>query len=110
MRKQYGAPTDHFAGMGCPSGHRRKPRLGYMEAKCEFIVESEPVNPFARCRVCLSKFQGCLQPEEFLDWVVIVEGALDVKEVFDEHLVSLVVNTFRGIVTTWWQQLKQTRL
>jgi hypothetical protein len=51
MCNQYEAPTDHFASMGCPSSHRRKPRLGNMEAECEFIIESEPVNPFARRRV-----------------------------------------------------------
>lgn len=114
MHNQYGVPIDHFANMGCPSDHHRKPRLQYAEAECEFIVESELVNPFARHRVPrkfpttqahailwqagfkldLPEFQGCLQLEEFLHWVVIVEGVLDVKEAPDERRVSLVVNTF----------------
>jgi len=44
----------------------------------------------------LTKFQGCLRPEEFLDWVAPVEEVLDFKEVFDDRRVSLVATKLVG--------------
>jgi hypothetical protein len=47
------------------------------------------------------EFQGCFQPEEFLEWVATVKEVLDFKEVPEERRVSLVAATFRGKVATW---------
>jgi hypothetical protein len=58
----------------------------------------------------ISEFQGNLQPEEILDWVLAIEEVFEFNEVPDERRVSLVVHTFRGKVATWWQQLKQNRV
>jgi hypothetical protein len=70
----------------------------------EFNVEDELINPFAMHRsmrerplvpnnasrwevgfkLDILEFQGCLQPEEFIDWVAVVEEVLDFKEVPDD--------------------------
>jgi hypothetical protein len=54
------------------------------------------------------EFQEDLQPEEFLDWVLVVEEVFKFNGVPDKRRVSLVVHTFRGRVVVWWQQLKQS--
>jgi hypothetical protein len=56
------------------------------------------------------EFQGDLQVEEFLDWVLAVEEVFEFNRVPNERRVSLVVHTFRGRVVAWWQQLKQSRV
>jgi hypothetical protein len=58
----------------------------------------------------ISEFQGDLQPEEFMDWVLAVEEVFEFNGVLDERRVSLVVHTLRGRVAAWWQQLKQSRV
>ncbi|XP_059433719.1 uncharacterized protein LOC132166885 [Corylus avellana] len=57
----------------------------------------------------IPKFHGGLEPEEFLDWVAVIEEILDFKEVLEDWRVSLVATKFRGRVPAWWQQLKQAR-
>jgi hypothetical protein len=99
-----------------------------VEEEDEYSVESKPVNPFVRrgarreypivqahanqweAVLNISEFHGCLQPEEFLDWVAALEGILEIKEVPDEQRVSVVATKFKGRVAAWWQQLKQTRV
>jgi hypothetical protein len=56
------------------------------------------------------EFLGGLQPEEFLDWVAIVEEILNFKGVPEDRRVSLVATKFQGRAAAWWQQLKQTRV
>jgi hypothetical protein len=58
----------------------------------------------------ISEFQGDLQPEEFMDWVLAIEEVFEFNGVPDERQVSLVVHTLRGRVAAWWQQLKQSRV
>ena len=58
----------------------------------------------------IPEFKGCLQPEEFLDWVAAVEEILEFKEVPQDKRVSLVATKFRGRAAAWWQQLKQSRI
>jgi hypothetical protein len=38
----------------------------------------------ASFKLDILEFQGCLQPEEFIDWVAVVEEVLDFKEVPDD--------------------------
>jgi hypothetical protein len=63
-----------------------------------------------RFKLNIPEFQGDLQPEVFLDWVLAVEKVFEFNGVPDERRVSLVVHTFRGKVVVWWQQLKQSRV
>jgi hypothetical protein len=51
-----------------------------------------------------------LQSEKSFDWVAVVKEILDFKEVPDDRRVPLVATKFRERATTWWQQLKQTRV
>lgn len=41
------------------------------------------------------KFQGCLQPGEFLDWVAAVDEILDFNEIPNNRRVTLVATKFR---------------
>lgn len=58
----------------------------------------------------IPEFTGCMQPQEFLDWVVAVEETLEFKEVPLGKQVPLVATKFRGLAAAWWQYLKQTRV
>ena len=100
------------------------------EDEVDYNVENEMENPFAghrrrtekplvsynsniwesRFKLDIPDFKGCLQPEEFLDWVAAVEEILEFKEVPQDERVSLVATKFRGHATAWWQQLKQSRI
>jgi hypothetical protein len=53
------------------------------------------------------KFPGVLQPSEFWYWTLAVEEFFKVNEVGDPQRVPLVALTFRGVVASWWQHLKQ---
>ena len=58
----------------------------------------------------IPEFKGCLQPEEFLDWVAAVEEILEFKKVPQDKRVSLMATKFKGRAAAWWQQLKQSRI
>jgi hypothetical protein len=92
-----------------------------------YSIGGEPINPFVglgvrreRSMVAnntskykagfkrpISKFQGCLQPKEFLDWVAVVEEILDFNKVHDDRQVPLVATTFKEKATAWWGQAMQ---
>ena len=79
-------------------GHRRrreKPLVSFNSNRWEFGFKLD-----------IPEFKGCLQLEEFLDWVVAVEEILEFKEVPQDKRVSLVATKFIGHATAWWQQLK----
>jgi hypothetical protein len=115
--------------MGGSNSHRLQPGPRHEATEGEFIVETEPINPFAargvRRKFHLTQvhaipweagvkldnpeFQGCLQPKEFHDWMVTVEEVLDFKGVPNDWRVSLVENAFRERFAAWWKQLKQTK-
>ena len=84
------------------AGHRRrreKPLVSYNSNRWEFGFKLD-----------IPEFKGCLQPEEFLDWVAAVEEILEFKEVPQDKRVSLVATKFRGRAAAWWQQLKQSHI
>jgi hypothetical protein len=58
-------------------------------------------------KLYISKFSGGMQPEEFMDWVVVVKEILDLKGVPKDRRVSLVTTKFWHRAAAWWQQLKQ---
>ena len=57
----------------------------------------------------LPEFHGTLNPEDFIDWVNIVEEIMDFRQVPDDVRVSLVATRFKGRAMAWWQQLKESR-
>jgi hypothetical protein len=46
-RTQHGVPTDHLASMDGLNIRRHQPRPRYAWVENKFVVESEPVNPYA---------------------------------------------------------------
>ncbi|KAH7568724.1 hypothetical protein JRO89_XS06G0037300 [Xanthoceras sorbifolium] len=60
-------------------------------------------------RTEIPEFQGNLSPEEFLDWLGVVEEILEFKNVPANARVALVATRLRGRAAAWWQQLKLTR-
>ncbi|KAL5799320.1 hypothetical protein ACOSQ4_032204 [Xanthoceras sorbifolium] len=60
-------------------------------------------------RIAVSEFQGSMQPEEFLEWIGIVEEILEFKRVPEREKVALVATRLRGRAAAWWQQLKLNR-
>ena len=60
-------------------------------------------------RMKVPKFQGNLQPEEFLEWLGVVEEILEFKNVPNNSKVALVATRLRGRAAAWWQQMKLTR-
>ena len=54
-------------------------------------------------RTEVPKFQGSLQPEEFIDWLCTAEEVMEFKGVPEEMKVLLIVTRLRGRVAAWWQ-------
>lgn len=57
----------------------------------------------------IPEFHGTLNPEDFIDWLNIVEEILEFRQVPDDARVSLVATRFKGRAMAWWQQLKESR-
>ncbi|CAA7053553.1 unnamed protein product [Microthlaspi erraticum] len=57
----------------------------------------------------IHEFSGSLNPEEFIDWLNMVEEILEFKQVPDEMRVTLVATRFKSRAMAWWQQLKESR-
>jgi hypothetical protein len=57
----------------------------------------------------IPEFLGVLQPSKFWYWMLAVEEFFEVNGVGDPQRVPLVALTFRGVVASWWQHLKQQR-
>ena len=59
-------------------------------------------------RIEVPKFQGSLQPEEFIDWLCTAEKFLEFKRVPEEIKVPLIATRLRDRVAAWWQHFKLT--
>ncbi|KAK4566584.1 hypothetical protein RGQ29_002738 [Quercus rubra] len=132
MEEQFEALTKQLAALAVVNQPRNhSPTLRFVEEdEVDYNVEDEMENPFAGhgrrrekplvsynsnrwesgFKLDIPEFKGFLQPEEFLDWVAVVEEILEFKEVPQDKRVSLVTTKFRGRATAWWQQLKQSRI
>ena len=110
MEEQFEALTKQLAGLAVVNQPRnRSPTLHFVEEdEVDYNVEDEMENPFAGQRrrrekplvsynsnkwesgfkLDIPEFKGCLQPEEFLDWVAAVEEILEFKEVPQDKRVS----------------------
>lgn len=131
MQQQIEALTQQMATLSAAFQQQQSPaRNPFAREEEDVGFEDEYKNPFAVQRpqrrgpvveansrrwesgfkLDIPEFKGCLQPEEFLDWVAAVEETLDFKEVPLDKRVSLVATKFRGRAAAWWQQLKQSRV
>ncbi|GFY97663.1 hypothetical protein Acr_12g0002040 [Actinidia rufa] len=62
-----------------------------------------------RMKMDLSSFNGNLQIEGFLDWIVEVERFFEYMEIPDEKQVKLVAYKLNGGASAWWDNLQQSR-
>ena len=123
MEEQFEALTKQLATLAVinqPRNH--SPTLHFVEEdEVDYNVKDEMENPFVGHRrrrekplvsynsnrwesgfkLDIPEFKGCLQPEEFLDWVAAVEEILEFKEVPQDKRVSLVATKFRGCAAAW---------
>lgn len=60
-------------------------------------------------KIDIPEFSGSISPEEFIDWLSVVEEILEFKKVPDDVRVSLVATRFKGRAMAWWTQLKESR-
>jgi hypothetical protein len=60
-------------------------------------------------KIDLPSFNGHLQIEDFLDWVMEVERFFDYMSIREDHKVKLVAYKFKGTPSAWWEKLQISR-
>ncbi|XP_022040589.1 uncharacterized protein LOC110943141 [Helianthus annuus] len=64
----------------------------------------------AGMRTSVPEFDGdTLNPENFIDWLAVVEEVFEFKEVPEDKRVPLIATRLRGRASAWWKQLKLSR-
>jgi len=61
-------------------------------------------------RVEVPKFEGKLDPEEFIDWLNTVERVFEYKDIPDDKKVKLVALRLRKYACLWWTNFNAKRL
>jgi hypothetical protein len=114
---EFEALTTQMATLSGHRGRRHQPSLLVSEEEDKQGDEEETGNPFVGCRAHghqpvqahvnrwessfkleIPEFQGCLQPEEFMDWIVAVGEILDFKGVLEDH--NQILGKSSGTVAT----------
>jgi len=62
-----------------------------------------------RMKIDLPSFNGHLQIEDFLDWVMEVERFFDYMSIREDRKVKLVAYKFKGGAYAWWERLQISR-
>jgi hypothetical protein len=57
--------------------------------------------------VDIPKFEGRMQPNEFIDWLNTIERIFDYKDVLEHHKVKLVAIKLRKHASLWWEYVKK---
>ncbi|VFQ85190.1 unnamed protein product [Cuscuta campestris] len=60
-------------------------------------------------KVDIPTFEGKNDPDDFLEWLEIVECVFDFKDVPEEKKVKIVALKFRKYASTWWSNLSTKR-
>ena len=60
-------------------------------------------------KVDIPDFEGSLQPDDFLDWLQIVERLFKYTEVPEEQKVKIVSGKLKKRASIWWENLKRKR-
>jgi len=59
--------------------------------------------------VHISKLEGKLEPDNFLEWLHMVERVFDFKEITEEKKVELVTLNLRRYASLWWTNMSGKR-
>jgi len=60
-------------------------------------------------KVDIPEFEGKLDPDEFLDWLQIVERVFNYKDISNEKKIKLVALKLRKYTSTWWANVLSKR-
>lgn len=60
-------------------------------------------------KVEVPEFDGKLQPDAFLDWLLCIENIFSYRPMTEENKVALVATRFRGFALTWWAEVQRKR-
>ena len=60
-------------------------------------------------KVDIPKFEGRLEPNEFVDWLHIVEQVFELKEILNDQRVKIIAIKLKKHASIWWENLKQKR-
>ena len=72
--------------------------------------QKEPDRQMFRMKMDLPSFNGQLQIEGFLDWLVLIERFFDYMDIPEDKKVKLVAYRLLGGAFAWWEQLQSTQL
>ena len=65
--------------------------------------QREPDRQMFRMKMDLPNFNGQLQIEGFLDWLVLVERFFDYMDILEDKKVKLVAYRLLGGASAWWE-------
>ncbi|XP_027348022.1 uncharacterized protein LOC113859448 [Abrus precatorius] len=64
---------------------------------------------FDNIKIDIPKFEGRLQPYEFVDWLQTVELVFELKDIPEEQKVKIVVVKLKKHASIWWENIKKKR-
>ncbi|XP_076895085.1 uncharacterized protein LOC143547575 [Bidens hawaiensis] len=93
---------DYHSGAACgPDSYERGPRQDRGDGNPRWD---------AGIRTDIPEFNGTsLDPEGFIDWLVIVEEVIEFRDVPENKRACLIATRLRGRASAWWKHLKMTR-
>nr|GFA33815.1 hypothetical protein CTI12_AA617250 [Tanacetum cinerariifolium] len=56
-------------------------------------------------KVDIPEYDGKLDPDEFIEWLRMVERVFDYKQTTEDHKVKIVALKFRKYASTWWSNV-----
>ncbi|PWA53731.1 reverse transcriptase domain-containing protein [Artemisia annua] len=60
-------------------------------------------------RTEIPEFEGNLQPDDFLDWLLTVERIFDLRDIPDNLKVKLVAIKLKKYASLWWENVQKQR-
>jgi hypothetical protein len=54
-------------------------------------------------------YEGRLQPDEFIDWLNMVERVSEYEDIPEEEKMKIIAIKLKKHASIWWEQLKMKR-